>query len=119
MQSAANEIVARVRRQASRLDTMLSSVLDAVERAGAFMADAVAKPMRQLSAVLASAKAVVESLRSAEPASRSQRESHVRRQRYVCLCVTPSPAQPVQQEAGEECAYWILPKSPPTTFTSS
>ncbi len=73
VQSAANEIVDRVRRQASRLDTMLSNVLDAVERASVFMADTVAKPMRQLSAILASAKAVVESLRTVDPAAaRSQ-----------------------------------------------
>ena len=72
VQTAATEIIARARRQASRFDTMLSSLLDAVDRASAFMADAVAKPMRQLSAVLASAKAVVESLRNADPASRSQ-----------------------------------------------
>jgi methyl-accepting chemotaxis protein len=71
VQAAADEIVARVRRQASRVDTMLSSVLDAVDRANAFMADTVAKPMRQLSAFLASAKAVVESLRSTEGASRA------------------------------------------------
>jgi methyl-accepting chemotaxis protein len=71
VQVAADEIVARVRRQASRIDTMLSSVLDAVDRANAFMADTVAKPMRQLSAFLASAKAVVESLRSTEGASRA------------------------------------------------
>ena len=62
VQSAANEIVDRVRRQAGRIDTMLSNVLDAVERAGVFMADTVAKPMRQLSAILASAKAAIESL---------------------------------------------------------
>ena len=36
------------------------------------MADAISKPMRQLSAVLASAKAAVESLRSYEPAPRSK-----------------------------------------------
>ena len=73
VQSAANEIVDRVRRQAGRLDTMLSNVLDAVERAGVFMADTVAKPMRQLSAILASVKAVVESLRTVDPAAaRSQ-----------------------------------------------
>ena len=72
VQSAATEIVARARRQANRVDALLTSVLDAVDRASAFMADAVAKPMRQLSAVLASAKAVVESLRNAEPAAHSQ-----------------------------------------------
>ncbi|MGD0739312.1 MAG: hypothetical protein ABR957_06915 [Terracidiphilus sp.] len=72
VQEAADEIIARARRQASRLDTMLSSVLDAVDRASAFMADTVAKPMRQLSAFLASAKAVVESLRSTEGAPRGE-----------------------------------------------
>lgn len=71
VQAAANEVIARVRRQASRIDTMLSSVLDAVDRAGIFMADTVAKPMRQLSAFLASAKAVVESLRNAETSQRT------------------------------------------------
>lgn len=71
VQAAADEIISRARRQASRVDTMLSSVLDAVDRAGVFMADTVAKPMRQLSAFLASAKAVVESLRSSDGASRA------------------------------------------------
>ena len=51
VQSAANEIIARVRSQASRLDAMLTHVLDTLERAGNFMADAVNKPMRQLSAI--------------------------------------------------------------------
>jgi len=72
VQAAADEIIARARRQASRIDQMLSSVLDAVDRAGVFMADTVAKPMRQLSAFLASAKAVVESLRNSEGAPRSE-----------------------------------------------
>lgn len=66
MQTAADEIIGRIRRQTSRVDTMLSSVLDAVDRAGVFMADTITKPMRQLSAFLASAKAVVESLRNTE-----------------------------------------------------
>jgi uncharacterized protein YoxC len=76
VQSAADEIVERVKRQASRIDTMLSNVLDAVERASVFMADTVAKPMRQLSAILASAKAVVESLRTVDPAAARSRPNH-------------------------------------------
>jgi uncharacterized protein YoxC len=72
VQYAANEIIARVRSQASRLDALLSNVLDAVERAGSFMADAVNKPLRQLSAILASVKAAVESLRDYAPSPRSQ-----------------------------------------------
>jgi hypothetical protein len=77
VQSAASEIVARARAQASRLDSMLSHVLDTLERTGNFMSDAVNKPMRQLSAILASVKAVVESLRSGvhEPRSSANRGS--------------------------------------------
>ena len=70
IQTAAAEIVARVRRQTSRADAIFSSVLDSVDRAGVFMADTITKPMRQLSAFLASAKAVVESLRNSQGAPR-------------------------------------------------
>jgi hypothetical protein len=45
---------------------MLSSVLDAVDRAGGFLTDAVSKPARQLAGLLASLKAVIESLRSSD-----------------------------------------------------
>lgn len=64
VQSAASEMIARARVQADRLDSMLSHVLDTLERTGSFMSDAVHKPMRQFSAVLASVRAVVESLRN-------------------------------------------------------
>lgn len=72
IQTAANEIVARVRVQASRLDSMATDVFNAVDRAGGFMADCINKPMRQLSALLAAAKAVIESLHTSVPATRSQ-----------------------------------------------
>ena len=72
VQAAADEIIGRAQRQARRVDTMLSNVLDAVDRAGTFMANTVTKPMRQLSALLASAKAVIESLRSTDGATRAQ-----------------------------------------------
>jgi len=71
VQYAANEIIARARAQASRIDALLSNVLDAVERTGSVLADAVNKPLRQLSAILASVKAAIESLRRYEPAPRS------------------------------------------------
>ncbi len=72
VQAVADEIIGRAQRQAHRVDTMLSNVLDAVDRAGSFMADTVTKPMRQLSAFLASAKAVIESLRSTQGTSRAE-----------------------------------------------
>jgi len=71
VQAAADEIIGRAQRQARRVDSMMSNVLDAVDRAGSFMADTVTKPMRQFSAFLASAKAVIESLRSTQGASRA------------------------------------------------
>ena len=72
MQTAATEIVARVRTQAGRLDTMLSNTLDAVDRAGTLMADTINKPVRQISALLASVRAAIESLRTSAPAPRSK-----------------------------------------------
>lgn len=64
IQSAADDIIVRAKRQASRIDTMFSGVLDKIDRASEFLADTVSKPMRQFSAFLASAKAVVEALRT-------------------------------------------------------
>ena len=66
LQSSAREVVERLRAQASRVDAMLSSVLDAVDRTGDFLTEAVNKPVRQISGLLASVKAVVESLRASE-----------------------------------------------------
>ena len=72
VQSAANELIARARIQGNRLDSMLSHVLDTLEHTGNILSDAVNKPIRQLSAILASVKAVIESLRNGVPESRSQ-----------------------------------------------
>jgi hypothetical protein len=71
LQTAANEMVGRARSQANRLDSILTNFFDAMDRAGGFVADCINKPMRQLSALLASAKAVVESLRSSSPTNRA------------------------------------------------
>lgn len=77
IQAAANDIIDRTQRQAIRVDGMLTTVFDGVERAGTFVAESVQKPMRQLSGVIASVRAVVETLRTssevthrAQPASR-------------------------------------------------
>ena len=64
MQSSATEMMERVRRQSNRVDEMFSSFLDTVDRAGGFVAEAVSRPVRQISSVLRSAKAIVESLRT-------------------------------------------------------
>lgn len=63
IQSAADDIIDRTRHQVGRVDHMLTLIFDRVEKAGSFMSDAVAKPMRQFSGLVASVKAVVETLR--------------------------------------------------------
>lgn len=75
LESAINEVVERVRRQASRVDAMATGVLDSVDRAGSFVVDAVSGPVRQLNALLAAAKAVVESLRASERGPRPSRSA--------------------------------------------
>ncbi len=71
IQRAADDIIARTQRQAGRVDGMLTTVFDGVERAGTFVAESVQKPMRQLSGVIASVKAVVDTLRSSDAPHRS------------------------------------------------
>ena len=67
LQLATHEIIDRTRKQANRVDGITTSVLNRVERAGEVMSDAVVKPMRQLSGIIASVKAAVDALRE-EPA---------------------------------------------------
>lgn len=64
LQAAAEEVVGSVRKQSRRVDTMVTGVLDAVDKAGGVVADAVRKPLRQVSGVIASVRAMVESLRT-------------------------------------------------------
>jgi methyl-accepting chemotaxis protein len=63
MQSSAMEMMERVHRQSDRVDGMITEFLNTVDRAGGFVAEAVSKPVQQISSILRSAKAVVESLR--------------------------------------------------------
>ncbi|HEY1647144.1 MAG TPA: hypothetical protein VGF96_04125 [Terracidiphilus sp.] len=69
LQTTTADLVQRARRQAIRLDTMATSVMDAADRAGDFMSHAVNKPVRQVSGILASIKAVVDTFRTPEPTS--------------------------------------------------
>ncbi|MGD0547766.1 MAG: hypothetical protein ABR991_08040 [Terracidiphilus sp.] len=64
MQLTAMEILERVRKQGNRLDEMCTSLLDSMDRAGGYVAQAVGAPVRQVSRMLNTVKAVVESLRS-------------------------------------------------------
>jgi methyl-accepting chemotaxis protein len=60
IQAAADEIIDRTRYQANRVDGMITSVFDRVERAGVFVSDTISKPMRQITGVIASVRAAVE-----------------------------------------------------------
>jgi uncharacterized protein YoxC len=66
LQASARDVLERVRIQTGRLDSMVSSVLDAVDRASVFVTETVSKPVRQISGLLASVKAIVESLRTSD-----------------------------------------------------
>jgi hypothetical protein len=71
VQVAANGILERITAQSVRIDTMLTKIFDGVDRASGFMTDTVSKPMRQVSGLLASVKAIVESLRGDYPHAQS------------------------------------------------
>lgn len=70
LQSSTTEILERVRRQTSRVDTMLSGVLDTVDRAGVVVSEVIHTPLRQISAIAASLKAGLGAFRSPNPQPR-------------------------------------------------
>jgi hypothetical protein len=72
MQASAMEILERLRRQTSRIDTMFSTVLDTVDRAGAVVTDAVAVPLRQVSGIAAFVRTALGTLRQKNPQPRTQ-----------------------------------------------
>jgi uncharacterized protein YoxC len=81
VQFSAIEIMDKVRRQTSRVDHMFTSVLDAVDRAGGFVAETVSRPVRQISGLLSSMKAIIESLRAGPPIA--PRPTHSDRDTFV------------------------------------
>ncbi len=62
-QTSATEVLEKVRRQSNRLDQMLTSLLNSADRAGSFVVESVSRPVQQVSAMLRSIKAIVETLR--------------------------------------------------------
>jgi hypothetical protein len=57
LQATTTEILGRVHRQTTRVDAIITGVIDSIEYASAMVADSVTRPVRQISAILASAKA--------------------------------------------------------------
>jgi ABC-type transporter Mla subunit MlaD len=75
MQASVTEILDKLRTQTVRLDAMFSSLLDGVDRAGGFVADVVSRPVRQISGLLASVKAIAQALRAPAPRAPRSRPS--------------------------------------------
>jgi hypothetical protein len=70
LQVSADEIADILRRQATRMDSMTTETLNALERAGQLLNQAVTIPIRQISGVVAAAKAIFETMRNPTPRSR-------------------------------------------------
>ena len=64
VQATVIEISEKARHQAGRVDFMLTTALDKVDHAGAVVNNSVAKPLRQVTGILAAIRAVVETLRA-------------------------------------------------------
>jgi len=67
IEASADEIRERLRQQAERVDGMTTDALNKVDRVGHFINEAVSMPVRQVSGVMAAAKAIVETLRAPAP----------------------------------------------------
>ena len=67
VQVAATEIIERFNKQSARVDSMLTKIFDGVDRTTGFVTESVNKPARQIAGFLASAKAIIESLRGDHP----------------------------------------------------
>jgi hypothetical protein len=72
LEESATDILERVNRQSTRMDMMLTNVLDTVDRAGAVVADVISVPLRQLAGVAAFARAAFGTLRNAPPRTQSE-----------------------------------------------
>src|ERR1700761_4059534 len=70
--ASATHILQTVERQTSRLDTMLTNVLDTADRAGAVVADVMSVPLRQLSGIAAFARSALSTFRTPPPRNVSE-----------------------------------------------
>ena len=71
LDSTVTGMLARAQLQTSRVDGMVTTALDTVERVGGFVDKAVSKPVKQISALVAAGRAVVQSLNATAPRSNS------------------------------------------------
>jgi len=67
VQESTDEIAERVRRQAARVDGMTTEALNGLDRMGQVLNQVVTVPVRQVSGVMAAARAIIETLRAPAP----------------------------------------------------
>ncbi len=72
LEESATDILQRVNRQSTRVDMMLTNVLDTVDRASAVVADVISVPIRQLAGVAAFARAAIGTLRNGPARAQSE-----------------------------------------------
>jgi len=68
MQFTTAGVMERVRTQTDRVDGMVTNVLNTVDWAGGFLTQVITRPVRQISGLLRSGKAIIESLRGTRAA---------------------------------------------------
>lgn len=66
-ESVGTELVEGLRRQATRMEGMLSGLITTADRTSNAVADSVGGPIRKIAGLLASARAIVETLRAPAP----------------------------------------------------
>jgi methyl-accepting chemotaxis protein len=67
LQASVDEVAAKARHQADRVDGMVSSFLNGVDQFGHFLNESVRAPFRQVNGIVSAAKAVIETLRAPAP----------------------------------------------------
>ena len=75
-QHSAADMMERVNRQTSRVDSMFTEVLNTIDHASGIISSAVNVPLKRLSAVAAFARAALNSLRSPQPAQNQAHPTH-------------------------------------------
>jgi uncharacterized protein YoxC len=77
-ESVSEEVVGRFRRQAERMEVMVSGLIDTADRTSNAVADTIGRPIRRIAGLVASARAAVESLRAPAPTVQAKREQDKR-----------------------------------------
>ena len=70
-----SELLHKLRAQSQRADSMMTGVLDKVDRASDFVQEKVSKPVRQVSGIIASVKAAYDVMRGPAPENKSEKHS--------------------------------------------